>query len=196
MQMNRELMAPDEQDELFLRWSKHMAVLDAALTIPKIEVLVPGWTPRQPVPDAWKVEMRRQTDMLNPLASEMADAYLYRLDAEGRQRARELLAAHRVVTWHFEGPIADYLERFLVSLDQADLDKALALIAIYDTRASSRDFHRLIYPWYLKLQKRGIDVCGLFEAALALTTPHEDPDVGAHGLFLRLSRRPEEETQS
>ncbi|MDC0747905.1 hypothetical protein [Polyangium mundeleinium] len=196
MSMKGETTEKLDLDELFARWSDQMAVLDAALVIPKIEPLVPGTAPGRPVSEEWKAEMRKRTDLLHPLAREMAEVYLHRLDDAGRRRAQALLAAHRRVVWQFDGVIDDYLERFLQSLDQADLDIALALTAIYDAPAGGRDFHRVIYPRYLEMQRRGIDARALFEAALPLTTRHDDPDFGAHGLFLRLGRRLDDDTES
>ncbi|WP_437764912.1 hypothetical protein WMF27_32775 [Sorangium sp. So ce281] len=178
-----------EMDALFARWNDQMDALDAAYAAPTPEPLVPGTALGRPVSEEWKAEMRRRNALLHPLAREMAEAYLRRLDDAGRRRAQALLAAHGRVQWQFTGVIRECFERFLESLDQADLDIALALTAIYDARVGSRDFQRTMYPLRARMKQRGLDAAALFEAAIPLATRHEDPDFGAHGLFVALGRQ-------
>lgn len=173
-------------DEQFTCWDEQMSALDVAYAAPKPEPLVAGATPGRPVSPQWKAEMRRRRDLLHPLALEMAQIYRLRLDDSGRRRAQALLAAHPQVVWQFEGVVFDFFERFMRTLDQADLDVALALTAIYDARAQSRDFHRFIYPYRMQMKKQGLDPAAIFADALPLATRHDDPHYGAYGLFIDL----------
>ncbi len=170
-------------EALFDRWTGELAELEAQVGPPQIDPLVPGDGPGRPVSDEWRAEGRARTDLLFPLAVEMALVYRHRLDAAGRRRAVALLAGHRRVSWQFESVITAWFARCLQSLAQPDLDVTLALIALFDERATGRDFSRSAYPFYLALGKRGLDAAALFLAGLPLAVPHADPDHGAHGFF-------------
>ena len=189
MSMKEAPQDPCALDTLFARWNDQMDALEVVFAAPKPEPLVPGTALGRPVSEAWKTEMRKRTALLHPLAREMAEAYLHRLDDAGRRRAQALLAAHEWVQWQFTGVIRDWYERFLESLDPADLDMALALTAIYDAPTGSRDFQRTIYPIRARMKQRGLDAAALFEAAIPLATRHEDPEWGAHGLFVSLGQQ-------
>lgn len=173
-------------NEHFTRWDQQMSALDVAYAAPKPEPLVAGAGPSRPVSPQWKAEMRRRRDLLHPLALEMAQVYRLRLDDSGRRRAQALLAEHPLVMWQFEGVVFDFFERFMHTMDQADLAVALALTAIYDARAQSRDFHRFIYPYRIQMKKQGLDAAAIFDDALSLATRHDDPRHGAYGLFVDL----------
>ncbi|MEV6210419.1 hypothetical protein [Kitasatospora sp. NPDC051914] len=175
---------------LFARWSDEMDALDAAYAAPRPEPLVPGTAPGRPVGEAWKAEMRKRTDLLHPLAREMADTYRHRLDEAGRQRVRMVLASHSPVVWQFIGAIDDYFDRFLQSLARDDLDVALTLTAIYDLRAGSREFQWSMYQVFTAMEQRGLDPRTLFGAGIPLAARHEDPHSGAYGLFTRLANAP------
>lgn len=123
-------------------------------------------------------------DRLHPLARELAIVYLDRLDAAGRGRAQALVAAHPKLSSQFAELCNDYFDRALQSHAQGDIDVALAMIALYDERADAPDLRRLIHPFFVGLQQRGIDAAGVFRDRLGLTE-HGDPERGARALFLR-----------
>lgn len=189
--MSMKEHAPDRLDleEIFARWNNRMDALDVAYAAPKPEPLVPGSGLNRPISEEWKAEMRRRKDLLHPLAIEMAEVYRYHLDERGRRRAQVLLAAHPAIVWQWSGVINEWFKRFLQTLDSADLDVALTLTAIYDARAGSRDFLRIIYPVRAQMKQKGLDAAALFEDALSLTTRHDDPNFGAYGLFVSLGRQ-------
>ncbi len=165
-------------DALLVRWRQELAELDRALEIPALD-------PGSPPSSEWQAAMRERTDLLHPLAAELATVYLRRLDANQRRELIELVGAHRLVVWQWSAVISDYFDRFLQSLAQYDFDVACALIAIHDERAQSRDFSRLAYPFFVRIEQRGIDARALFRAALPLAVVHDDPQRGARGFFLQ-----------
>lgn len=181
MKVEVDVSALFDVNEHFTRWDEQMSALDVAYAAPKPEPLVAGSGPGRPVSPHWKAEMRRRRDLLHPLALEMAQVYRLRLDDSGRRRAQALLAEHPLVMWQFEGVVFDFFERFMHTMDQADLAVALALIAIYDARAQSRDFHRFIYPYRIQMKKQGLDAAAIFDDALSLATRHDDPGTGRTG---------------
>ncbi|MFV8749954.1 hypothetical protein ACNOYE_05355 [Nannocystaceae bacterium ST9] len=169
--------------ELFERWQVELDELEAELVIPAIDPLEPGVGPGRGPSQAWKDAMRRRNDRLHPLAAELAWVYRVRLDAEQRRRLVALVDEHRLVAWQLPGVIQDYFDRCLQSLAQPDFDLAFALIAIYDDRAMSRDFARMVHPFHVGLRERGLSPTRLFGDALALAIHHDDPERGAHGFF-------------
>lgn len=176
-------------DALFERWEGELATLETALSAPKPAALAPGVGPGRPLTEAWMTEMQRRTAWLQPMAMEMAQVYARRLDDAGRRRLQAQLAEHPKVVWQFIGPIKAAYEAFLVSRKDEDMLTALALTAIYDLRARSRDFERTLYPLLSRMKEQGLDPATRFGDALPLATQHEDAEAGAYGLFVSLAER-------
>ena len=63
------------------------------------------------------------------------------------------------------------------------------MTALYDARAISRDFLRIAHPIRKRMTDAGLDAGTIFDDAVALTHRHDDPEYGAHGLFVSLGRR-------
>jgi hypothetical protein len=190
MQVNRKPSDPYvlEIEALFDRWADELDELEIALGPPKTQSHEPGAKPGVPPSDVWRAEMRERRNRLHPLAREMAEVYLNRLDAAGRHRARELVAKHKWINWQFEGMCNEYFKRALQSHAKADLDMALTMIVLYGDRSASYDFSRTLAPFFAGLAKRGLDAAGIFRDRLELTEDG-DPEHGTtRSVFVRCAR--------
>lgn len=170
----------------FSRWADELAAIEGEFAAPKPK---PMETPGGPLTPEWTAEMDRRNARLRPLADDMARVYLEHLDDAQRKQAIDLLAAHPKVVWQLPAVIKRAFDRALESGDRDELDRALAMIALYDARAISKDFLRIAYPLRKRMTDSGLDAAAIFDDAVALTHRHDDPEFGAHGLFVSLGRR-------
>lgn len=173
-----------DSDELFARWSAELDDIEARLGPPAAKPFTGPPSPGQAPSEAWQTEMNARTQLLEPVAREMANVYILQLDDEQRRRLQGMIAARKWVRWQFPRVI-DAFERALESLTDADLDFALALIAIYDDGANSRDFSRTLLPFFARLQQKGLDAAAVFRERQHLVTAHDDPERGAQAVFAR-----------
>ncbi|MBF4573629.1 hypothetical protein ITJ64_13970 [Herbiconiux sp. VKM Ac-1786] len=174
-------------DDIVEAWRVRLAELERRFGAPLPAAMDAGSAPPRPVSAAWRSAMAEREELLTPLALEMADGYAD-LDTAGRRRVIALLTAHPHVEWQWPGVAHHAFEAYLASGDEAHVRRALALTAIYDLRAQSRDFHRVILPVRDRLEAKGVDVAAVFDAGLLLAVEHDDPTAGAFGLFTALGR--------
>jgi hypothetical protein len=182
VQLDREI------DALFARWSAELDDIEARLGPPAARPFTGTPGPGQAPGEAWQSEMNARTRILEPIALEMASAYIAQLDDEQRRRAQAMIAERVWVCWQFPRVISDAFARALDSLAGVDLDAALALIAIHDDSANSRDFSRMLHPFVVGLQQKGLDAAAVFRDRQHLVTAHDDPERGAQAVFARCAK--------
>lgn len=180
-------MTGPDLDSLFDRWQKDLADLDERLVLPEFTA---GRAPSE----RWRVELLARTERLAPLMLELVEAFRQRLDQDQRGRLVELVATHSMVIWQLPSLLQRYLDRYANRLADEDFEVLAGLLALCGARVHSGDFTRQLDPWHHDLQRRGVDVSPLFEAALELTDAEDATPLGTRALFeaFRNTQMPDE----
>ncbi|MBL8681795.1 MAG: hypothetical protein JNK05_21690 [Myxococcales bacterium] len=156
-----------------------LAELDESLAIPDIAPLDPG--PERRVSDAWRRAMRERAQRLEPTAFALIDLWI---DAPASRRdALAMIDRFRMVLWQWPSVISIAVERALVTRDARDFARLCASIALYDSRAQSRESWMQAADIARRLDESGVDSRAIFQDGIALCVDADAFDGGARALF-------------
>jgi hypothetical protein len=156
-----------------------LALLDESLVIPDIAPLSPG--PERRVSDAWRDAMRERAQRLEPTALALIDLWID--EPSSRRDALAMIERFRMVLWQWPSVISIAAERALATRDARDIARLCASIALYDSRAQSRESWMHVANIARRLDESGLDSRAIFQHGVALCVEADAVAGGARSLF-------------
>lgn len=165
-----------------------LTALDETLALPDIAPLEPG--PERRVSEAWSSAMRERALRLEPAAFALIDLWI---DEPGsRREALAMIEKLRMVLWQWPSVISIATERAITTPDARAFARLCASIALYDSRAQSRESWMQAAAIARRLDESGVDSRAIFQGGIALCVDADAIAGGARALFESLAAERDE----